>query len=173
MRSLKKLTGRLLYDIFAKYLPESFSPYSIFSKEIRAFCGRLILKSCGKNVNIEKGATFSSRISLGDNSGIGIGAILSGEVYIGKNVMMGPKCTIYTRNHSFSRIDIPMCKQGFCDEEPVYIGDDVWIGGNVTILPGVRIGKGSIIGAGAVITKDVPEYAVVGGNPFRIIKYRR
>ena len=52
------------------------------------------------------------------------------------------------------------------------IGNDVWIGARVTILPGVHIGDGSIIGAGAIVTKDVPPYTIVGGNPARIIKYR-
>ena len=54
----------------------------------------------------------------------------------------------------------------------VSIGNDVWIGMNVTILPSVRIGNGVIIGAGAVVTKDVPDYAVVVGSPAKIIKYR-
>lgn len=54
----------------------------------------------------------------------------------------------------------------------IIIGDDVWIGANVIILSGVRIGKGAIIGAGAVIAKDIPEFAVVAGNPAKIIRYR-
>ena len=53
------------------------------------------------------------------------------------------------------------------------IGDDVWIGSRVIILPGVTIGKGAIVGAGVVVTKDVPEYAIVGGNPAKVIKFRR
>ena len=57
-------------------------------------------------------------------------------------------------------------------KEPVYIGDDVWIGARVIILPGRKIGEGVIIGAGAVVTKDVPDYAVVGGNPAKVIKFR-
>ena len=87
--------------------------------------------------------------------------------------MMGPRCTIYTNNHAFDRLDIPMCEQGYCKDKPVYIEDDVWIGGNVTILPGIRIGCGAIIGAGAIVTKDVPGYAIVGGNPAKVIKYRK
>jgi maltose O-acetyltransferase len=65
-----------------------------------------------------------------------------------------------------------MCEQGFYEEKPVVI-DDVWIGGHVIILPGVHIGKGAIVGAGAVVTKDVPEYAIVGGSPAKVIKYRK
>ena len=55
---------------------------------------------------------------------------------------------------------------------PVIIGNDVWIGANVVILPGVTIGNGVIIAAGAVVSKDVPDYAIVGGVPAKVIKYR-
>lgn len=92
---------------------------------------------------------------------------------IGDNVMMGPECMIFTRNHAFARVDIPMNQQGMKEFEPVSIGNDVWIGARVTILPGVHIADGCIIGAGAVVTKDIPEYAIVGGNPARVLKYRK
>jgi acetyltransferase-like isoleucine patch superfamily enzyme len=55
---------------------------------------------------------------------------------------------------------------------PVVIEDFVWLGARVTILPGVRIGEGAIVQMGAVVTKDVPPYAVVGGSPAKILKYR-
>ena len=55
---------------------------------------------------------------------------------------------------------------------PVTIGNDVWIGANVCILPGISIGDGAVLAAGAVITKDVPPYAIVGGVPAKVIKYR-
>ena len=87
--------------------------------------------------------------------------------------MIGPEVIIYTQNHSFDRIDIPMCEQGFQEECKVEIGNDVWIGARVIILPGVKIGNGCVIGAGAVVTKDVPDYCVVGGNPAKILKVRK
>lgn len=58
------------------------------------------------------------------------------------------------------------------NNKPVYIGNDVWIGANVAILPGVTIGDGAVLGAGAVITKDVEPYAIVGGVPAKLIRYR-
>lgn len=63
-------------------------------------------------------------------------------------------------------------KQDYIDQElRVEIGNDVWIGDNVVILKG-KIGDGAVIGAGAVVTRDVPPYAIVAGNPARVIKYR-
>ena len=96
-----------------------------------------------------------------------------GGVKIGKYVMMGPEVHIYTQNHDFQKTDIPMSQQGFAEEKPVVIEDDVWIGSRVTILPGVRICSGSIIGASAVVTKDVLPYCVVAGNPAKIVKTRK
>ena len=61
---------------------------------------------------------------------------------------------------------------GHYPEEEVVISDDVWIGTRVIILPGVHVGKGAIIGAGAVVTKDIPDYTIVGGNPARVIRDR-
>lgn len=87
--------------------------------------------------------------------------------------MMDPYCIIYAWNHKFDDVTRPMRGQGFSEEEPVVIGDDVWIGGRVTILPGVHIGRHAIIGAGAVVTKNVPEFAVVAGNPAVVKKYRK
>ncbi|WP_343251750.1 CatB-related O-acetyltransferase [Mycoplasma amphoriforme] len=55
---------------------------------------------------------------------------------------------------------------------PIVVGNDVWIGHAATIMPGVQIGDGAIIGTNALVTKNVPAYAVVGGNPAKIIKYR-
>ncbi|TWE04177.1 acetyltransferase-like isoleucine patch superfamily enzyme [Peribacillus frigoritolerans] len=60
----------------------------------------------------------------------------------------------------------------FIDSSKVYIGNDVWVGSNAIIMGGLSIGHGAVIGAGSVVTKDVPPYAVVGGVPAKIIKYR-
>lgn len=164
----------IFYYGFAKHLPVSYAFGGELAKNIRYMIGRILFKQCGTNVNIEHGAYFLSGrdIIIGNNSGIGINAFLDGQVTIGNNVMMGPNVTVWTRNHIFSRTDIPMIEQGLSPQEPVTICDDVWIGSHVIILPGVTIGCGSIIAAGAVVTKDVPEYAIVGGNPAKVIKIR-
>ena len=170
---LKVTIGKFIYDILGKHMPLSDGRMNLGSKKVRAFCGKLMLNHCGKNVNIEKGAQFSNNISLGDNSGIGVNAFISPYVTIGNDVMMGPECMMYSTNHNFERTDIPMWKQGFSKEQPIVIEDDVWIGGRVIILGGVRVGKGSIIGAGSVVTKDVEPYSIVGGNPAKLIRKRK
>ena len=154
-------------------LPANGSWPNLFQQEIRAFFAQFFLAKAGKKINIQRFSYFSHRCTIGDYSGIGEHSHLYGVVEIGKYVMMGSHCTIYTQNHAFSRTDIPMCFQGAQNEKKVIIDDDVWIGGNVTILPGVHVHKGSIIGASAVVTKDVPEYSIVAGNPAIIIKYRK
>lgn len=169
MKKLKKLAGKLLWFI-AKRLPVSAK--AKWAQKLRAVCGKLLLAKCGKEVNIEKNANFAYAVELGDYSGLGINCTISGRTLIGAHVMMGPDVCILTKNHRFDRIDIPMDQQGMSNEKPVTICDDVWIGTRVIILPGVTIGTGAVIGAGAVVTKDVPPYAIVGGAPAKLLKYR-
>ena len=170
--NFKQNIGYVLYHCFAKHLPKSNSKINFFQKELRAFCARLMFDKCGRGVNIQKGADIPIGISVGDNSGIGINCIVGVGTIIGNDVMMGPDCKIYTRNHNFFDTKIPMINQGYKETEPVIIGDDVWIASQVIILPGVKIGSHSVIGAGSVVTHDVPEYAIVAGNPATVKKYR-
>ncbi|MDP4179984.1 MAG: acyltransferase [Bacillota bacterium] len=163
----------MLYYMIARHLPGSDLPYGFGSKKIRRFLCKRIFLSAGKNLNVEHGSFFGSGrdIEIGDNTGLGINCRIMGPLKIGSEVMMGPEVMIFTQNHENSRLDIPMNRQT-APKRPVVIEDDVWIAARVIILPGITVHKGAILGAGAVITKDVPEYAVVGGNPARIIKFR-
>ncbi len=164
----------MLYYIVGRHLPGSDRPYSLGSKHIRGFLCRRIFSSAGKSINIEHGVFFGNgdNIAIGDFSGIGLDCKVSGPLKIGSNVMMGPEVMIYTRNHNYSRTDIPMIKQGDSEPKAVEIGNDVWIASRVIILPGVKIGEGAIIGAGSVVTKDVPPYAIAAGNPAKVLKFR-
>lgn len=167
---IKQITGKILYKVIGSVLPDSSQ--SRCYRKIRATFGRMIIKECGINPNFGKEARFSNTVSLGDNSGIGNRAFLQGTVQIGKNVMMAEDVKIFTVNHETSSTAIPMCEQGSQKERPVVIGNDVWIGSNVLILPGSVIGNGVILGAGCVVRGNIPDYAVVIGNPAQIIKYR-
>ncbi len=66
-----------------------------------------------------------------------------------------------------------MGEQGFSPAKPTVIGSDVWIGRDVLMTPGRRISDGTIIAGGCVLTKDFPEYSIVGGNPSRLIRSRK
>lgn len=156
----------------ADILPMNDGLINLGQRHIRSFFASMFLAKSGVNIDIQKYTRFSHSCELGNNSGIGEGSRLYGKILIGDDVMMGPQCWIYTQNHEFRYLDKPMRQQGPQREEPVVIGNDVWIGGRVTILPGVHVGNGVIIGAGAVVSKDVPDYAIVAGNPARILKYR-
>jgi maltose O-acetyltransferase len=171
---LIKILSSVLYKLVATHLPESETKYVGEScKKLRALLFNAITDNGTTHINIHRRASFSSNVRLGYNSGIGTNCYLQGPTVIGKNVMMGPEVSIYTVNHKTDNTEIPMCKQGVTHPKQVSIGDDVWISSRVTILPGVTIGDGAIIGAGAVVTKDVPPFAVVGGNPAKILKYRK
>ena len=162
-----------VYYLFARYLPVSHKPYGgEIAKKIRHFCCKRIFDKCGRDANIEHGVDFGSGsgVEIGDYSGLGVDSRI-GLVKIGKDVMMGPEVMIISANHVYSDLKRPMRVQGSVSEA-VIIEDDVWIGARAIILPGTRIGKGSIIGAGSIVTRDVPQYAVVGGNPARILNYR-
>ena len=103
---------------------------------------------------------------IGEDSRIGSAA----EVKIGSDVLVGPQLLIYTSNHGIKR-DAPIRLQAL-RIAPVEMGDDVWIGARCIIIPGVVIGNGVVVAAGSVVTKNVPDYAVVGGVPAKIIKFR-
>ncbi len=169
---VKRYIGELLYYSIAKRLPRSRAHIGgKTGKLFRRFCTKLMLKRVGKNINVEKGASFSTKCTIGNNSGIGINSKL-GEVHIGNDVLMGPECVMLSRNHAFAKKNKLIRDQGYSVEEPIYIGNDVWIGHGVMIMPGVHIADGTVIGAGAVVTKDTEPYSVVGGVPARTLKYR-
>lgn len=169
-RSLKLV---LFYGL-ARHLPDSTAPGGRLWRRLRYLVCRGLFRSCGQDVNIERGAYIGSArtISVGAYSGIGIDSYVGRGTQIGSYVMMGPEVMIFTTNHRASSTERPMMCQGYEPTEPVIICDDVWIGARAIFLPGVRVGKGSIVGAGAVVAKDVPEGVIVVGNPARVVRAR-
>jgi acetyltransferase-like isoleucine patch superfamily enzyme len=116
-------------------------------------------------------------ISIGARSGLGVQTIVQSvhrsPVVIGDDVLIGPGCYIGGGgNYRTERIDIPMGKQGLRDDPGVVLAGDNWLGARVSIISGVTMGKGSIAATGAVVNRSVPEYAICGGVPARVLKSR-
>lgn len=173
---LKQIICLVIYYSILYYLPgSSFPLLGILFKKLRYQCCRNIFKHCGRNVNIERRAFFASgsELCIGDYSGLGYSCIVPGNIQIGKYVMMGPNCYILGSNHEIADNNIPMMFQGHQERKQTIIEDDVWIGRNVMMTPGRTIRKGSVIGIGCVLTKDFPEYSIVGGNPSKLIRIRK
>lgn len=106
-------------------------------------------------------------IKIGDHSRIGIGTVVLGEITIGNYVTTGQHCVLAGMNHNYEDLDTPIDLQG-CYADPVIIEDDVSIGAHAIILPGVRIGTHTYIGAGSVVTRSIPPYSIVAGNPAKV-----
>lgn len=143
---------------------------------LRAMFYKLILKKMGTKVFIDKNLICSGgkNVEIGSNTYINHDVEIDGQyssVRIGKNVMIAPYVYIGTKNYGYKDHKIPMCFQKY-NTGKVEIGDDVWIGTKAIILPGVKINRGAIIAAGAVVTKNVPAFAIFGGVPAKVIKYR-
>ncbi len=116
-------------------------------------------------------------IRVGDGVGIGaysiVHAIGSSGVTVGNNAVIGAYTYLVGGSHyHYERTDIPIAQQGLDLKGGIRIGDNVWLGARVTVLDGVTVGRDAIVGAGAVVTKDVPDYAIVAGVPARVVGHR-
>lgn len=126
-----------------------------------------IIECTGVIRELGEGLVVGNNVGFAENCFIQV----RGNVTIGSNVMFGPGVSVFSENHGFLNLDIPMIDQP-SSRKDVVIEDDVWLGANSIILYGVTIGKGSIIAAGAVVSKDVPPFSVAAGVPARIIGSR-
>jgi maltose O-acetyltransferase len=174
---LKAKVACAVYLVVAKQLPSEWVPLFLrraFSSIRVALLKQWIFKKVGKNVDICDDVMFFGHkaIVAGNNFGFGKGCRVgaAGGITIGNHVMIAGYVTLITTNHRYKTQFSP--EDNYDESKPIVIHDDVWIGERAIILPGVNIGRGAIVGAGAVVPKDVPEYAVVVGNPARIVKYR-
>lgn len=132
------------------------------------------------------------KISIGNNSFVAADSVLHGPLTIGNEVAINHHCTLdggragiqiadqarlaaYTHLYAFNhgmKMDAPIYDQAV-SSKGIYIGRDVWIGADVGIVDGVRIGDHAVIGMNSQVTKDVADFAIVAGNPARVIGDRR
>lgn len=173
--TLKKMICLVLYYGIATHLPDSYSSFGgKISNSFRVFLCKRIFKQCGNIRTINRKVNFGSgkNIEMGDDSGIGANTEIPSDTVIGKYVMLSRRCFVLHRNHEFSRTDIPIIEQGFKETKRLVIEDDCWVGLGCILTPGRHIKKGTIVAMGSVLTKDFPEYSIVGGNPAKLIKIR-
>ena len=128
--------------------------------------------SIGADTFIGSECQIAMDITIGSCVSLNAGVVCRGKVSIGDGVRIATGTQILAFNHGFDDVDVPIHKQPHT-RIGITISDDVWIGANCIILDGVTVGPHSIIAAGAVVTKDVPAYAIVGGNPAKVIRDRR
>lgn len=170
---VKEIIGTLISPTYWRWRINLFAYLVIHMAKDRRYI------SVGKNSIIHPTTIirYGQNVKIGDNCLINHNNLLqpgkgpNGRITIGNYVHTGVNVMFLAFNHGFYTTEIPTKEQDYIDA-PIVVEDDVWIGGGSIILSGVTIGKGAIIAAGAVVNKDVPQYAIVGGVPARVIKYR-
>lgn len=149
-------------------------PFTFNSLKVRGY--RYFGYELSTNVKIAASAIIMGNIKvrIGDGSFIGHETLITGgdsAISIGKNCDISSRVSIVSGTHQVNPSGMRVAGKGIGRD--VVIGDGVWIGFGAMILPGVSVGNMSIVAAGSVVTKDVPSYTMVGGNPARILKSLR
>lgn len=133
----------------------------------------------GKNVKIPlriSNFDYPENIILNDYSSLGKDVILQAtpesKIILGKGSIIAPRCKLIASNHNYREDLKALPFDNINYVKDIIIGDGAWIGDSCIILCGIKIGNGAIVGAGSVVTKDVPDGAIVAGNPAKLIKMR-
>lgn len=159
--------------LYFPFLSEALAavPFSVGEKLRHATYAR-ILPNIGRGTIVHQGVVFDDAdVRIGDDVWISFGAYIE-LADIGDHVLIGPHAVLLAgaQYHRYDRIDVPIKQQGNLPRVPLRVGDGAWIGANATVM--ADVGHDAIVGAGAVVTKPVPPFAIVAGNPARIIRMR-
>jgi maltose O-acetyltransferase len=148
-------------------------------RRLRMYILRPLFKRYGSGFWFDPDGYYTHRnITVGDNVNLGLKPILMAElseIHIGNHVMFGPEVVVVGGGHNtkvVGRFMTDVHEKTGNEDLGVIVEDDVWVGARAIILRGVCVGRGSIIGAGSVVTKSVPPYAIVGGNPAHVLNFR-
>jgi acetyltransferase-like isoleucine patch superfamily enzyme len=143
-------------------------------RRIRSFIRNIgyKLKYIDYTFDIQKPISISKDLRMGKYGFIGRGSWICPNVVLGNYVIIAPNLAILGGDHIYDKPAMPIIFSGRPEIKKTVIEDDVWIGFRVIINAGVTIGRGAIVASGSVVTKDVPEYTVVGGTPAKFISLR-
>lgn len=171
INNIAKISTLFIFDKVKRRKERAF----IERKLRRKYFGANVLKnakSIGVGFRCNGFSTCSKNTVLGDYVNFnGMTISGNGQCKIGNYFHSGVECLILTQNHNYDNgTMIPYDTSYVCKD--VEIGDFVWLGSRVTILPGTKIGEGAVIQAGAVVHGKIPDYAIAGGNPAKVFKYR-
>lgn len=139
------------------------------------------LKFRGKHLNVGRNFFCGQRcfvsskniIQIGDNFYMGNNCHLAANAVIGNDVLFASYVSVVGGDHRIDNIDVPIRLSGRDQLKTTVIKDNVWVGHGVVILHGVTICEGAVIAAGSVLTRDVEPNAIYGGNPAKLIRYRK
>lgn len=174
------LAGELYFapDIFpenssleGKKLAQKINNLPIENKEEIVALEKKLFGKTGNSIYVNPPlyVDYGRHVEIGDNFYANMDCVFLdvNKISIGDNVIVGPRVSFYTAGHpTDAEVRVKELEFGL----PIVIEDNVWIGGSASILPGVTVGENSIVAAGAVVTKDVPNNTIVGGNPARVIR---
>lgn len=165
--SKRELLRRALWDFFSVPL-FAWTPRQLWGW--RRFILRIFGAHIGREAHIYPSAkiTIPWNLSIGDHAAVGDGAILYalGPITVGERVTISQHAHLCAGSHDYTDAAMPLIKP------PISIGNDAWISADTFVGPGVVIGARAIVAARGVVVRDVPDDAIVGGNPARLIKQR-
>ena len=154
-------------QFFVNPFVHSKGKHALIRRRVRLDVLPFNLFNLGDNSTIEDFCTINNGVGdvlIGSRTRIGLSSVLIGPVTIGNDVLLAQNIVVSGLNHGYKDVDQPISCQPVVTKK-ITIEDEVWIGANSVIVSGVTIGRHSVVAAGSVVTKDVPPYTVVVGNP--------
>lgn len=165
---LERLAQALHQRVLALDTDCRFGPGTYVSPAATVGAGSLRL---GERSVVGSEAQLGVEVEIGADCTVNAGAVVRGKVRLGDDVRVASGAQILGFNHRFDDLLRPIHRQALT-RKGIEIGDDVWVGANAVVLDGVAIGAHAVVGAGAVVTRDVPAWALVAGNPARVLRSR-
>lgn len=164
-KNVDRIGPDILYSHLLSYAPKLYKDYC---KKKFAYFGE------GAEIRTGAYAVYCSNIYIGENVIIRPQSMLMADekacIKIEKDVLIGSGVHMYVANHRFDDINVPIFYQGHTESKSIILKEGCWVGANALLLSGVTIGKNAVVAAGAVVTKDVEDFAVVGGIPAKLIR---